>query len=133
MKSTISILVVDDEALIRNLLEQVLTKEGYRVLLAQDGREALDIVGANKVDIVVSDMMMPRLNGMELLKILKRDRPAIGVVVMTGDGDAFSVKDALLSGADEYITKPFESFEMKMIVERAYWRILAGTNSTPEL
>lgn len=132
MKSTITILVVDDEAMIRNLLEKILTKEGYKIILAKDGQEALDIINTKKVDIVISDMKMPRMNGLDLLKTLKRDRPEIGVVIMTGYGDTYTVKDALLLGADEYITKPFKSYEMLMIVERTYWRILAGTNITPE-
>ncbi len=132
MKSTIAILVVDDEALIRNLLEKVLTKEGYQVLLAPDGPEALEIINAQKVDIVVCDVAMPKMNGLELLKNLKRIRPEIGVVIMTGNGETNTVRDALLLGADEYITKPFESFEMKLVVERAYWRILSGTNIHPE-
>ncbi|HEX2896727.1 MAG TPA: response regulator [candidate division Zixibacteria bacterium] len=132
MKSTISILVVDDEAMIRNLLEKILAKEGYKILLAKDGQEALDIISTKKVDIVISDMKMPRMNGLDLLKTLKRERPEIGVVIMTGYGDTYTVKDALLLGADEYITKPFKSYEMLMIVERTYWRILAGTNITPE-
>lgn len=132
MKSTITILVVDDEAMIRNLLEKILTKEGYKILLAKDGQEALEIINAKKVDMIVSDMKMPRMSGLDLLKSVKKDRPEIGVVIMTGYGDTYTVKDALLLGADEYITKPFKSYEMLMIVERTYWRILAGTNITPE-
>jgi len=132
VKSTITILVVDDEAMIRNLLEKILTKEGYKILLAKDGQEALEIINAKKVDMIVSDMKMPRMSGLDLLKSVKKDRPEIGVVIMTGYGDTYTVKDALLLGADEYITKPFKSYEMLMIVERTYWRILAGTNITPE-
>jgi len=132
MKNTITILVVDDEAMIRNLLEKILAREGYKILMAKDGQEALDIISSKKVDIVISDMKMPRMNGLDLLKIIKKERPEIGVVIMTGYGDTYTVKDALLLGADEYITKPFKSYEMQMIVERTYWRILAGTSATPE-
>ena len=132
MKNTITVLVVDDEAMIRNLLEKILAQEGYHILLAQDGQAALDIVNTQKVDIVVTDMKMPVMNGLDLLKNLKKVRSDIGVVVMTGNSDTYTVKDALLSGADEYITKPFRSFEIKMIVERAYWRILSGANAPPE-
>lgn len=132
MKSTITILIVDDEAMIRNLLEKILAKEGYKTLLAKDGQEALDIINTQKVDVVISDMKMPRMSGLELLKTLKKERPEIGMVIMTGYGDTYTVKDALLLGADEYITKPFKSYEMLMIVERTYWRILAGTNAAPK-
>ena len=132
MKNTIIVLVVDDEAMIRNLLEKILAKEGYNILQAQDGKMALDIVNSQKVDIVVSDMNMPGMDGLELLKYIKKNRPEIGVVMMTGEGDEYTVKDALLAGADEYIAKPFESFEIKMIVERTYWRILADTCALPK-
>ena len=132
MKNTIIVLVVDDEAMIRNLVERILSKEGYNILQAQDGEAALDIVNSQKVDIIVSDMNMPGMDGLCLLKILKKVRPEIGVVMMTGEGDEYTVKDALLAGADEYIAKPFESFEIKMIVERTYWRILADTCALPK-
>lgn len=131
MKNTITLLIVDDEAMIRNLLEKILSKEGYKILTAKDGLEALEVMESSKVDIVISDMKMPRMNGLELLKRIKKERPDIGVVIMTGYGDTYTVKDALLLGADEYITKPFKSYEMLMIVERTYWRILAGTNVEP--
>lgn len=131
MKNTTTLLIVDDEAMIRNLLEKILSKEGYKILTAKDGLEALEVMESSKVDIVISDMKMPRMNGLELLKRIKKERPDIGVVIMTGYGDTYTVKDALLLGADEYITKPFKSYEMLMIVERTYWRILAGTNVEP--
>lgn len=132
MKDTFTILIVDDEPLIQTLLKKILTREGYNILLAQNGQEAIEIVGAKKVDIVLSDMDMPGMNGMELLKNIKKDRPEIGVVMMTGAGDLYTVKDAIILGADEYITKPFENYEISRIIERTYWRILAATNTTSE-
>jgi DNA-binding NtrC family response regulator len=69
------------------------------------------------------------LNGFELLKIVKKDYPNIGMIMMTAYGDTYTVKDALLLGADEYITKPFKSHEISLVVERAYWRILSDSSS----
>ena len=129
MKSTISILVVDDEEMLRNLLEKILTKEGYQVETAADGVEATDKLRQRKYDLMISDIKMPRLNGFELLKLAKKEYPTMGAIIMTAYGDSFTVKDALILGADEYITKPFKSFEINLIVERAYWRQMAMTKS----
>ena len=125
MKQEITILVVDDEAMMRQLLEKILGRDGYRVLDAADGEEALAIMGREEINIVISDLQMPGMNGFDLLKVVKKDYPQTGVIIMTAYGDTYTVKDALLLGADEYITKPFKSFEISMVVERAYWRLLA--------
>ena len=123
MKSSVTILVVDDESMMRNLLKKILTRDGYNVLLAEDGDEALQVLAKQPVDLVISDLKMPGLDGFELLKIVKEEYPTIGMIMMTAYGDTYTVKDALLLGADEYITKPFKSFEISLIVERAYWRL----------
>jgi len=131
MKSSVSILIVDDEEMMRNLLEKILAREGYQVTTAEDGLAALELVREHPFDLVISDMKMPRMNGFELLKAVKKDYAQTGVIIMTAYGDTYTVKDALLLGADEYITKPFKSYEISLIVERAYWRILAG-NAAPQ-
>jgi len=128
MKSSISILIVDDEEMMRTLLDRILSREGYKIRSAEDGVIALEVLKAEKVDIVISDMKMPRMNGFELLKIVKNEYPQIGVIIMTAYGDTYTVKDALLLGADEYITKPFKSYEISLVVERAYWRILSASS-----
>ena len=128
MKSSVSILVVDDEEMMRNLLKKILSREGYQITTAENGRAALQELEGKPFDLVISDMKMPRMNGFDLLKAVKRDYPRTGVIIMTAYGDTYTVKDALLLGADEYITKPFKSYEISLIVERAYWRILAGAD-----
>jgi len=128
MKSSVSILIVDDEEMMRTLLNRILSREGYKIRSAEDGVVALEVLKAEKFDIIISDMKMPRMNGFELLKIVKKEYPKIGVIIMTAYGDTYTVKDALLLGADEYITKPFKSYEISMVVERAYWRILSASS-----
>ena len=128
MKSSISILIVDDEEMMRNLLDRILSREGYKIRSAEDGVAALEVLKEERVDIIISDMKMPRMNGFELLKIVKKEYPKIGVIIMTAYGDTYTVKDALLLGADEYITKPFKSYERSLVVERAYWRILSASS-----
>lgn len=123
MREDATILVVDDEEMLRKVLDKILTKEGYVVHLAASGGEALEILSREKVDLVITDVKMPEMDGFDLLKTIKEDHPHTGIIVMTAFGDAYTVRDALLLGADEYITKPFKSFEIIMVVERAAWRI----------
>lgn len=130
MKSSISILIVDDELMMRDLLVKILAREGYNISTAEDGVAALEFLKENKVDIVISDMKMPRMDGFELLNAVKKEYPEIGVIIMTAYGDTYTVKDALLLGADEYVTKPFKSYEISLVVERAYWRLLSASNQT---
>lgn len=125
MKSNISILIVDDEEMMRALLEKILSREGYRVSTAEDGRDALDKIDQGDFQMIISDMKMPHLDGFGLLKAVKQSHPDISVIIMTAYGDTYTVKDALLLGADEYITKPFKSHEITLVVERCYWRILS--------
>lgn len=126
MKSQSSILVVDDERTMLSLLEKILSQDGYHVYLATNGREALAVIEKQHVDIIITDMKMPELDGFGLLKIVKNKYPEISVIMMTGYGDTYTVKDALLLGADEYITKPFRSHEISLVVERTYWRMMSS-------
>lgn len=132
MKTSITVLAVDDEPMMRSLLEKILTRDGYKIVTAEDGEAALKVLEAEAISIVISDIKMPKLNGFELLKVIKSKYPEIGVIMMTAYGDTFTVKDALLLGADEYITKPFKSFEISLVVERAYWRIMSAASRAAE-
>jgi DNA-binding NtrC family response regulator len=123
------ILIVDDDAMVRNVIEQLLQRKGYKIKGVGTAREAIEYLKANRVDLVVSDIVMPEMNGYELLQVIKKSFPHIGVIMMTGYGDANSVKEALSLGADEYITKPFKGQEVTLIIERAYWRFLAKQKS----
>jgi len=126
MSEVATILVVDNEEKLRNLLLKVLEKEGYQVLMAGTNHEAFDLLANNNIDIVLLDVKMPKVDGFEFLKSIKKDYPDIGIIVMTAFGDAYTVRDALLLGADEYITKPFNNFEIIMVVERTYWRMVSS-------
>lgn len=128
MKKEITILVVDDEPMMQTLLEKILTRDGYRVLSVGDAGQALSVMSREEISLVISDLQMPGMGGFELLKTIKENHPHVAVIIMTAYGDTYSVKDALLLGADEYITKPFKGLEISMIVERAYWRLLAHEN-----
>jgi len=126
----VRILVVDDEELIRKLMTNILRRGGMAVLTAQNGEEALKVLRENGCDVVVSDVRMAGMSGFDLLKQVKAKHPDIAFVVMTGHADSYSIKDALLQGADEYITKPFKNHEVMLIIERAYWRIRSNRKQT---
>jgi DNA-binding NtrC family response regulator len=128
MKEDVKILVVDDESIMRNLLLKILEQEGYLVTLAGSYNEAMTRLNIERFDIVLSDVKMPETNGFELLRVVKNQWPQTAVIMMTGYGDAYTVKEALMLGADEYVTKPFKSHEISLIIERAYWRLLATKN-----
>ena len=125
MSKALRVLVVDDEVILRTLLDRILKKEGYEVFPVDSVEAAFDTLEKQEIEIVVSDINMPGTDGFELLRGIKKDYPGICVIMMTGYSDVFSVKDVLILGADDYITKPFKSLEISMIIERAYWRALS--------
>ncbi|MCH9030735.1 MAG: response regulator [candidate division Zixibacteria bacterium] len=122
LPGSVSVLVVDDEELMRQLLKKILEREGYTVQEADSVAEAKDLLSGNDFDVIVSDIKMPDEDGFSLLKYVKENYPDIGVALITGHGDTYSVKDAMLLGADEYVAKPFKSYEIALVVERMYWR-----------
>ncbi len=131
MKEYVKILVVDDEAIMRNLLLKILEKEGYPVTVVSSAQEALDILSKEKFELLLSDIRMPGMDGFELLKRSKSQWPDMAVIMMTAYGDAYTVKEALINGADEYVSKPFKNHEISLIIERAYWR-LQSSRTSPE-
>jgi len=125
MRGSIKVLIVDDEETLRNLLRSILEREGYQVDCVDSVASARLALEEQSFDVVVSDIKMPKENGYKLLEFVKKQFPPVGVILMTGFGDMYTVKDAMLLGADEYITKPFKGFEIAIIVERVFWRMRA--------
>ncbi|MEE9934993.1 MAG: sigma-54 dependent transcriptional regulator [Deltaproteobacteria bacterium] len=113
------ILIVDDELNMRLVLAAMLKKEGYEVTAAADGAEALRILEAGPVAAVVTDLKMPRVDGMELLDRASRQYPDIPVIIITAHGTVATAVEALKKGALDYITKPFELEELKNVVSKA--------------
>jgi len=111
------ILIVDDEAIIRDLCRKAL--KGYRVLEAGDGEEALQVFEQGGVDVILTDVMMPNLDGIELLKRLKEIEPTLVVIVMTGYADKDVILNALKADADDFITKPLNLLQLKTAIDKA--------------
>jgi two-component system, OmpR family, alkaline phosphatase synthesis response regulator PhoP len=103
------ILVVDDEIYIVHILEFSLTMEGYSVLTASDGEEALRIIEQERPDLVVLDIMMPKLDGYEVCRQLRQDEQfrSLPVILLSAKGRPIDREAGLSAGADDYITKPF--------------------------
>ncbi len=117
------ILVVDDEKGMRDLLRKVLSKEGYDVMLAEDGEEGLSLIKENSFDIVIADLDMPVMNGIEMIKRAKNFDPTVTIIIITAYASVESAVEALKLGAYDYLIKPFEIEELKIIVKKAFERI----------
>jgi response regulator RpfG family c-di-GMP phosphodiesterase len=112
------VLVVDDEKFIREILAEFLGMEGYLVRTAEDGSSALAELGRSHYDLVISDLKMPKMGGMELLEAMTKVAPNALTVIMTGFGTVETAIDAMKRGAYDYILKPFKVEEVTMIVQR---------------
>ena len=113
------VLVVDDERAVRSALRVNLGKAGYEVIVAEDGQAALDALASHPPDLVLSDLRMPRLDGMLLLETIQASHPGIPVVLMTGHGSVRDAVQAIRAGASDYIIKPVRKDELLVILERA--------------
>jgi DNA-binding NtrC family response regulator len=114
------ILIVDDELNMLLVLEAMLKKEKYKVVTASDGLEALDILKTGDVAVVVTDLKMPRLDGLGLLSRMETNYPSIPVIMITAHGTVETAVEALKNGAFDYITKPFDQDDLKNIIEKAF-------------
>jgi two-component system response regulator PilR (NtrC family) len=113
------ILVVDDEDSIREFLEIMLRKEGYEITCAEDGERALDLVKKKTFDMIISDMQMPKMTGMELLKSVKDSHPDIVFIMITAFGTTETAIEAMKIGAYDYILKPFKIDEVRINIANA--------------
>jgi DNA-binding response OmpR family regulator len=108
------VLVVDDDPVIQKLLRVNFEMEGYDVLSAADGAEGLDQARAGQPDVIILDVMMPKMNGLEVLAALKADAgtDAIPVILLSAKAQAGDVQAGLDRGADAYVTKPFDPLDL---------------------
>lgn len=122
-KQTGTIIIADDEANIRRVLEAVFTTEGYAVITAENGKSAVNAASDNPdADVLITDLVMPDMSGVEVLEAVKQINPSISVLMITAHGTIKSAVDAMRLGAFDYITKPFDMDEIKVVVKRALER-----------
>ena len=113
------VLVVDDEANLRRILAAMLQREGHDVHLAENGESALQILREHHVDLVITDLKMPRMDGMELLREALRLTPDLPIVMLTAHGTVDNAVEALKLGAFDYLTKPFDQAEIRTVIGKA--------------
>ncbi len=112
------ILIVDDQDMMRDSLAQILVREGHEVVAATDGASAAARLGASRFDLLITDLRMPKMTGLELLAEAKRLRPDMPVVLMTAFATVSNAVEAMRLGAYDYIQKPFNGEEIKLLVDR---------------
>src|SRR6267378_2061309 len=113
------VLVVDDEQSLRKVLAATLQREGYEVQVASDGEEALLALDRDGADVVVTDLVMPKMDGLSLLRKVVVSHPDVPVIVVTAHGRVDSAVEAMKAGAFDFVTKPFEHAELKTIIAKA--------------
>ena len=107
-----AVLIVDDEELLRSLLRRILEREGFKVVVAESGTRALEVLETTKISLVISDIVMPAMNGIQLIGQIKRLFPSLPVLLVTGHASEYSKRNAVSAGADGYISKPFQGAEI---------------------
>ncbi len=119
MRVEANILIVDDEKNIREGLRLALKKDNHNIFLASNGKEALELIKNSEIDLVITDLKMPELDGETLLKIIIRDFANIPVIILTGHGTVETAVKAMRDGAYDFLTKPLNLEKLSLIVSRA--------------
>jgi two-component system response regulator PilR (NtrC family) len=113
------ILIIDDEEVLRDVLQAVLEREGFEVILAATGEEGLSIIDTDEVDLVILDMMLPGISGIETLRSIKETHPHLGVIIITAYSSIDGAIEAMKQGAYHYVPKPFKNEEVVLTVKKA--------------
>jgi DNA-binding response OmpR family regulator len=118
------ILIADDEKDIRILVSQILGEEKYKIYFASNGREAIESANENKPDLLILDLMMPEIDGVEVCRRLKqnKDTNKIPIIMLTAKTAVADKIEGFVTGADEYITKPFDPSKLEITVEKVLSR-----------
>ncbi len=122
MAETATLLVADDDPAVRQSLERTLEREGYTVVLAPDGQAAIDRLRGGGIDLVLSDLKMPGLNGLELLREVKTVSPDLDVIMLTAFGTVEEAVRAMKDGAVDFLTKPFQRAQLVRVIRKALER-----------
>ena len=112
------ILIVDDEQSYRQLLSLVFEEQGNDIRTAMNGRQALELLAAEPADVIISDVKMPDMDGIEMLRAVRETLPDLGVILMTAFASVETAREAFKLGADDFIQKPFDVEELKLIVKK---------------
>jgi DNA-binding NtrC family response regulator len=115
-----TLLIIEDEERMRRLLELVLKQEGYELMLADSGEEGIRLLNnGTRIDLIVTDLQLGHSSGLDVLEAAKRVLPGVPVVIITGFGTVKSAVEAMQKGAYDYISKPVDHDELKIVISRA--------------
>jgi DNA-binding NtrC family response regulator len=120
MMELLRVLVVDDESVICDACELVLSEQGHKVTLRNNGRAGLDAIREGTYDILLLDMKLPDIDGMDILKVVRKEKPGLCTIVMTGYSSISNAVQAMRQGADNYLAKPFTEDELVQAIEESY-------------
>jgi len=112
------ILVVDDDKDMRDSIVEILSADDFELIAAENGESALELIKEISFDLVVLDLLMPGISGMEVLPLIKRESPSTQVIMVTAFSTIDNAVEAMRKGADDYITKPFKINELRMTVRK---------------
>jgi two-component system, NtrC family, response regulator PilR len=121
-KKNFRILVADDDEIARDVITTLLTRDGYVATAVSDGLEAIERLRVEEMHLVITDLMMPGADGIEVLKYAVRGNPDTAVVILTAYGTLDTTLEAIKEGAYDYLTKPFKTQEIAILAERAFER-----------
>jgi len=120
---TLKILIVDDDKKLLSVMKNIFTEEGHEVDICSDGLNAINMCREQKYDLIITDLMMPGANGLEVLKATRKIDPSTIVILVTGFASLETAIEAIREGAYDYITKPFKLEEIKILVSNAWEKI----------
>lgn len=121
----VNILIVESDESLQSQLQNILTNVGYNVTTCGSAEAAIKRFADLNVNIVIVDVKISSCNDYDLLKKIKLEHPDVSIIISTVHADMKSIKESLLNGADEYISKPFKNYEVTMVLERAFWRVIS--------
>lgn len=112
------VLIVDDEEMAIKMVELQMKADGYDVLTSSDGRDAVDLIKSEEPDLVISDIMMPFMSGLELLELIKAEKKKIPVILISALDDVEVIQTAIGMGADDFVIKPVKMGELSLRIKR---------------
>lgn len=118
------VLIVDDEEMAIKMVEHQMQLDGFEVITSTDGREAVELIKSQEPDLVISDIMMPFVSGLELLELVKAEKKKIPVILISALDDVEVIQTAIGMGADDFVIKPVKMDELSLRVKR----VLANNN-----
>ena len=118
MANPLNILVAEDERMMQKAISFKIEKEGYKVDIASDGKEAKEKIITNSYDLVVLDLMMPYISGMELIELTKEKHQGCPIIVLSSLGQESTILKAFELGADDFMTKPFSPVELLVRIKK---------------